>query len=167
MKLQLPFLKGKGSSKKSGGIKEHYRIVSLDKKKARVGWFFVLPFILGFILIYIPIIWESLKYSFSRINFLSSGGIIAENVMFDNYKEALGRKEFVDTVLGGMKQLGLETLAIMFFSLFIAIILNQKMVGRAAFRAIFFVPVILATGLISGIDASTGQAAQTANTIAT
>jgi len=37
---------------------------------------------------------------------------------------------------------------ILIFSLFMAVMLNQKMVGRAAFRAIFFVPVILATGLV-------------------
>ena len=34
-----------------------------------------------------------------------------------------------------------------------AVLLNQKMVGRAAFRAIFFLPVILVTGLIDQIDA--------------
>ena len=33
-----------------------------------------------------------------------------------------------------------------------AIVLNQKMLGRAVFRAIFFIPVILATGLIDQID---------------
>lgn len=33
-----------------------------------------------------------------------------------------------------------------------AILLNQRMVGRAAFRAIFFIPVILSTGLIESID---------------
>jgi ABC-type sugar transport system permease subunit len=35
-----------------------------------------------------------------------------------------------------------------------AVLLNQKMVGRAAFRAIFFIPVILSTGLMEGIEAS-------------
>ena len=39
-------------------------------------------------------------------------------------------------------------------SIFLAVILNEKMVGRAAFRAILFVPVILQTGLISEIDAA-------------
>ena len=34
-----------------------------------------------------------------------------------------------------------------------AVMLNQKMIGRAAFRAIFFVPVILSTGLMAEIDA--------------
>jgi ABC-type sugar transport system permease subunit len=43
---------------------------------------------------------------------------------------------------------------IILFSLFMAVLLNQKMVGRAAFRAIFFIPVILSTGLMEGIEAS-------------
>ena len=33
-----------------------------------------------------------------------------------------------------------------------AVLLNQKMVGRTLFRAIFFIPVILSTGLIDDID---------------
>ena len=37
------------------------KIASLDRRKARAGWLFVLPFILGFVLVYIPIIYESIK----------------------------------------------------------------------------------------------------------
>lgn len=167
MRFQLPSLKGKGKSKKSTGAKERTKIASLDKKKARAGWFFVLPFILGFLLIYIPVIWQSLQYSFSKINYIQGGGVVPENVMFENYKNALQDGQFVDTLLDGMKSLALEIPAILFFSLFVAILLNQKMVGRAAFRAIFFIPVILATGLISGIDTATGNAATNANSITT
>ncbi len=167
MKFHLPFIKGKEKSKQAGGEKSHYRITSLDRKKAKSGWLFVLPFIIGFVLIYIPIVWQSILYSFGKLNYLSNGGVIRENVMFDNYITALTNQGFRDALGDGMKQLALQTLAILFFSLFIAIILNQKMVGRAAFRAIFFIPVILATGLISGIDASTNNAATAANQIAT
>ena len=44
-------------------VKKRRKVVSLDKKKARGGWFFVLPFILGFAIIYLPIIAESFYYS--------------------------------------------------------------------------------------------------------
>jgi ABC-type sugar transport system permease subunit len=40
---------------------------------------------------------------------------------------------------------------ILIFSLFMAVVLNQKMAGRAVFRAIFFLPVILSTGLMASI----------------
>jgi ABC-type sugar transport system permease subunit len=167
MRFQFPSLKGKGKSKKSGDVKERTRIASLDKKKARAGWFFVLPFILGFLLIYLPIIWQSIQYSFSHIDPIQGGGVVPRNVMFENYKNALQDSTFVQTLLNGMKSLALEIPAILFFSLFVAILLNQKMVGRAAFRAIFFIPVILATGLISGIDTATNNAAINAGTIST
>ena len=42
---------------------------------------------------------------------------------------------------------------ILMFSLFMAVLLNQKMAGRAVFRAIFFIPVILSTGLMASIEA--------------
>ena len=36
------------------------KIASLDRRKARAGWLFVLPFIIGFVVLYIPIIYESI-----------------------------------------------------------------------------------------------------------
>lgn len=133
--------------------------VSLDKKKARAGYLFVLPFIIGFLLIYLPIIFDSIRYSFNEIEILRSGGYELHWVGFDNYIKAITEDpDFVTTLLSGMGTFFLEIPAIVIFSLFVAIILNQKMVGRAAFRAIFFIPVILATGLISEIDASSGIA---------
>ena len=36
------------------------KVASLDKKKARAGWIFVLPFAIGFLLVYLPIIWNSI-----------------------------------------------------------------------------------------------------------
>lgn len=147
----IPKKRGK---KAKSPLKEMHRIVSLDKKKARAGWIFVLPFILGFLLIYIPVIWQSISFSFSEINYIQGGGYITEFVGLDNYKNALFTDpEFVTTLTSGLEQLILEIPAIIFFSLFVAILLNQKMVGRAAFRAIFFIPVILTTGLIGEIDA--------------
>ena len=49
----------------------------------------------------------------------------------------------------------LDIIIIIMFSLFIAVLLNQKMVGRAAFRAIFFIPVVVSAGIIAKIDNAT------------
>lgn len=38
------------------------------------------------------------------------------------------------------------------FSLFVAVVLNRQLPGRTFFRAVFFLPVIVATGLISRMD---------------
>jgi ABC-type sugar transport system permease subunit len=42
--------------------------------------------------------------------------------------------------------------AILVFSLFVAILLNRKFAGRGVVRAIFFLPVILASGVLVGIE---------------
>ena len=50
-----------------------------------------------------------------------------------------------------LRELVFEVPAVIIFSLFIAVVLNGKMLGRAAFRAIFFVPVIISTGVMTGL----------------
>ena len=77
-----------------------------------------------------------------------------EGVGFTLYEEALlGGTAFVSSLWEGVQQLVLNVPAIVVFSLFIAVILNQRMIGRAFFRAVFFIPVILATGMMQTIDA--------------
>lgn len=138
----------------SGGRKRK-RGASLDVKKARAGWLFVLPFIIGFVLLYLPIIYDSIKYSFHDIRILTGGGFKLRWVGFENYSNALFvDPNFVQKLGEGITQLILDIPAIVIFSLFVAILLNGKIAGRAAFRAIFFIPVLLTTGLIAEIDAS-------------
>ena len=131
------------------------RGASLDVKKARAGWLFVLPFIIGFVLLYLPVIYDSIKYSFHDIRILTGGGFKLRWVGFENYSNALFvDPNFVQKLGEGITQLILDIPAIVIFSLFVAILLNGKIAGRAAFRAIFFIPVLLTTGLIAEIDAS-------------
>ncbi len=149
---------------------------SLDARKARQGYYFVAPFIIGIVLIYIPILLDSIWFSFNRLNndnFVN--GVMSpvyESVGLEYYKYALLKNpNFVTNLLAGLQQLVFEVPAVIIFSLFIAVVLNQKMLGRAVFRAIFFVPVIISTGFMetlihqdimadqteSGIDDGTGQ----------
>ena len=133
--------------------KKRKRGASLDNRKARAGWMFVMPFVLSFIIIYLPIIIDSIKYSFNKIKIGQGGGYTLEFVGWENYQEALFvDPQFVQTLTSGIQQLIFDIPAIVIFSLFMAVLLNQKMVGRAAFRAIFFIPVIISTGIIDKID---------------
>ncbi len=134
--------------------KKRRRGASLEKRKARSGWLFVAPFVVGLILIYFPVIVDSIKYSFGSIKVLQGGGFRLTMVGFANYRTAFGTTEFMRTLFTGLQELALDIPAIVIFSLFMAVLLNQKMLGRAVFRAIFFVPVILCTGLIDQIDSS-------------
>lgn len=133
--------------------KKKKRASSLDRIKARAGWVFISPFVIGFFVIYLPIIIESVYYSFTEIKVNPGGGFTATFIGIKNYSDALFvNPDFVRTLTGGLQQLILDIPAIVLFSLFMAIMLNQKMIGRAAFRAIFFIPVVLSTGIIDKID---------------
>lgn len=146
--------KAVGSVASSSKPKKTRRPASLDKRKARAGWFFVAPFVIGFLLIYVPIIFDSIKFSFHEIDPVRTGGYTLTWVGLQNYQKALFENaDFVKTLVTGIQQLVLEVPSIVIFSLFIAVLLNDKIAGRAAFRAILFVPVILSTGLISSIEA--------------
>ena len=147
LKLQNTVSASKKAPKKRKGA-------SLNARKARAGWWFVAPFVVGFVLIYLPIIVDSIRYSFCTIEVLSGGGYVLHPVGFQNYQHALFEDaKFVKTLLSGLQTMALDIPMIVIFSLFMAVILNQKMVGRGFFRAIFFIPVILSTGIMEGIDA--------------
>lgn len=127
------------------------KIASLDRKKARAGWIFVLPFVIGLVFIYLPIVWESISYSF--YNYTTVDGIVTKEFAgFTHYNTALtGSAQFAQSLLTGLQEMAFDIPAILIFSLFVAVILNQKMVGRAAFRAIFFLPVVVSTGIMESI----------------
>ena len=130
------------------------KIASLDRRKARAGWIFVLPFVLGFILIYLPMVVDSIKYSFYNINVLKGGGFELIPVGWTHYSNALlDDPDFAQILVTGLLDMVFDIPMILIFSLFMAVLLNQKMAGRAAFRAIFFIPVILSTGLMETIEA--------------
>ena len=128
--------------------------LSLTQKKALSGWIFVLPFVIGILFIYAPIIIDSIAISLSDVELYPGGMELTWN-NFGNYAYLFaedGDPYFSITIVDGIKDLLLQIPAIVIFALFMAIILNQKMTGRAAFRAIFFLPVILSTGIIDTID---------------
>ncbi|MBE6701978.1 MAG: sugar ABC transporter permease [Ruminococcaceae bacterium] len=135
------------------------KIASLDRRKARAGWLFVLPFIIGFVILYVPIVFESIRYSFFQLDRMTGQEVFAG---WANYHDALFvDASFVQTLLTGLREMAFDIPAILIFSLFVAVILNQKMVGRAAFRAIFFLPVVISTGLMENVMTSSYASAGT------
>jgi ABC-type sugar transport system permease subunit len=79
-----------------------------------------------------------------------AAGFTAEFAAFENYHFALMQHgSFRQVFASSFLNMFLDVPLIIFFSLFIAILLNQKFKGRMFFRAIFFLPVILNSEAIS------------------
>ena len=156
MKTEELVMKNKSASPKASAKKvkekKRRRSGSLDVQKSKMGWLFIAPFLIGFFLIYLPVIVESIEFSFSEIVYQTKGFFL-KGVGFENYSYAVSKDpEFMTTLIGSVKELLFNVPAIVIFALFMAVLLNQKMRGRAIFRAIFFIPVIVSTGIIESID---------------
>ena len=60
--------------------KKKRRGASLEQRKARSGWLFVLPFVIGLVIIYFPVIVKSMQYSSTETYYLiiqEESGLIA------------------------------------------------------------------------------------------
>ncbi len=147
----------------SNEIKRRKSRLSLTTRKALSGWIFVLPFVLGILFFYAPILIQSIQFAFSSSDVnAAQGKLDLEFIGFQNFHTVFNPppdtgKNFPVTLVDGMQDLILQIPAIVIFALFMAIILNQKMPGRTLFRAIFFLPVILCTGVIDSIDSNSAM----------
>ncbi|MBQ8380944.1 MAG: sugar ABC transporter permease [Clostridia bacterium] len=142
----------------NGFIKKNTKKVSLDAKKARAGYIFVLPFLIGLVLVYFPLLIDSLWLSLTVPAETPIGGDSSRKYYafagLTNYFDAFDTPNFVTGLAAGLQEIVFQVPAIIVFSLFIAVVLNQKMLGRAVFRAIFFLPVIVSTGIMEVINAN-------------
>lgn len=127
---------------------------SLERKQSRYGYLFTLPIILGFALMYIPVIVQSLIYSFSSITYQQGKGMVTQWIGTANYETALQANDatFMSTVINSTLALIPQIFVILIFAFFMANILNQNFRGRTPARVIFFIPVIMSTGVISYFD---------------
>jgi ABC-type sugar transport system permease subunit len=128
------------------------------------GFVYVLPWLLGFLFFFFVPLLTSLRYSFSSVA-ANANGITVEFVGFKNFVEALTvNTSFNRTLTNSIENMVVNVPLIVIFSLFLAVLLNQKFVGRTAARAIFFLPVILASGIILSLEStSLVQAVNEAN----
>jgi len=124
------------------------------QQKALWGSLYVFPWLLGFVFFFAVPIVLSFRYSLSRID-ASAEGMSIQFVGLANYREALlVNPNFNRTLAESVTNMVVNVPLIIIFSLFLAVLLNQKFVGRALARAIFFLPVILASGIIANLESS-------------
>ncbi len=140
--------------------------LSYEKKKGLYGYGFIALWFVGALMFFIIPLLQSFYYSFHTvtpetgyldIKPLTSGG---KTDIFLNYKDAfLKDPNFSQYLVEVLKDMALNLPVIVVFSLFVAIVINQKFRGRTFARAVFFLPVIIATGPVYAIitgDLETG-----------
>lgn len=133
-------------------MKKQRKLVGLQRRKAISGYLFIMPFILGFLMFMVKPLFQSLYMSFCNVE-VSSGGFQYNLIGLSNYIKAFTvDPEFNQQLTEEIGKLCINSLAVMVFSFFVALILNQRFKGRALVRAVFFLPVILSSGVILGVE---------------
>ncbi|REE56447.1 ABC-type sugar transport system permease subunit [Paenibacillus taihuensis] len=121
---------------------------SLEDRRSWAGYVFILPWILGFLAFFARPLVQSFLFSIQDVK-MADGGFTASFVGFDNYNYMLFKDPtFVRSLYTTAVDVLYEVPIITMFSLFIAVILNQKFRGRTFMRAVFFLPVIIASGVV-------------------
>lgn len=119
--------------------------LSLLQKRMRTGYLFILPWFVGFLLFYVRSLIMTGQFAFSTLEMnAGEGGYTLTFVGLENFIYAFRAhatfKQVLTTSIGNML---VDVPLIIFFSLFMALLLNKKFPGRFIIRAIFFLPIIL------------------------
>jgi ABC-type sugar transport system permease subunit len=128
---------------------------SLEKRKALAGYFFIFPLIAGVVLVFIPNMIQTFVFTVNDI-VIDKGSYTLDYIGAKNFITSLTiDPQFIRLLAESIRQLVTDIPVILIFSLFLATILNQRFRGRLLARSIFFVPVILATGIIAKVESLT------------
>ena len=124
------------------------------QQKAIWGFVYVLPWLLGFIFFFLTPLLTSLRYSLSTVE-ANAQGLSIQFTGLKNYIEALTvNTSFNRALTESIINMLVNVPLIVIFSLFLAVLLNQKFFGRSVARSIFFLPVILASGVIMTLEST-------------
>lgn len=129
------------------------KLITMAQRRARTGYVFILPFIIGFVLFMLRPMIQSLIMSLSEVTMVPGKGYDMLWVGFNNYQSAMGVDPYFNQYLvEEISRMAINTIATLVLSFVIAVILNQNFRGRTLARAIFFLPVILSSGVLPGIE---------------
>jgi ABC-type sugar transport system permease subunit len=96
---------------------------------------------------------QSLIMSFNDVTIVPGSGFTMSWLGIDNYRQAWAVDPYYNQYLiDEVGRMVINTIATLVLSFVIAVILNQEFKGRTLCRAIFFLPVILASGVLPGIE---------------
>lgn len=144
--------------------KRHLRLTRRTKQSI-TGYLFILPFIIGFLFFILQPLITTVQMSFSKVTIDTvNSGFHMESIGITNYFRALAEDAHYNRYLvESLKGMAIQVPLVTMLSLFLAVMLNRKFPGRGMVRAIFFLPVILTSGVLLSIEANNALLASVEN----
>lgn len=128
-------------------MKNRFKL-SIRTRRIMEGYAFISIWAVGFLLFLAVPLGRSLFYSFNKLEITNSGFKHTYNG-FHYYRDAFTVDvNFVPQLLNTVTTMVFHVPLILVFAMFSALLLNRPFKGRMAFRSIFFLPVIIASGTV-------------------
>lgn len=130
------------------------RRFTLEQRKMVSGYMFIMPFLIGLVVFFIFPLVQSIIFSFNNLEVTSTGYKLSYVGLANFRKAFFVDPQFRQVLVSSITQMITNVPLIVIFSFFAATLLNQEFKGRAFARAVFFLPVILTSGVIVAIENS-------------
>ncbi len=134
------------------------KLGKLEKREARAGYLFVLPWVIGVLLFMLYPLCQSFYYMWFNIR-ITPLGTKFTYVGTGNFTQIwMENPEFPQQIVTYLWQTIVEVPIIVVFALMIAIMLNGNIRCKGFFRLIFFLPVIIVSGPVMNMLVGEGAA---------
>ena len=117
-----------------------------EKSEFLWGWLFILPTVIGLIILNIIPIFQTIYQSFFKTGDFGKGNIF---VGFENYSKVFGDSEVWQSLINTLKYAVVEVPFSIAIALVLAVLLNRKMKGRSVYRTIIFLPMVAAPAAVA------------------
>ncbi len=119
---------------------------SRERNEFMWGWLFILPTMIGLIVLNIIPIFQTIWESFFKTGDFGRGNIF---IGAENYVRLLKDAEVWQSVINTFKYAIVEVPFSIALSLVLAVLLNRKMKGVSTYRTIFFLPMVAAPAAVA------------------
>ena len=125
---------------------------SYERKKGMYGYGFLALWFVGAIYFFLIPVVMSFIYSFNDVHLVDAGDLSIQWAGLKNYINAFtSHPQYAEKLIESLLEVLEKVPVILVFSLFSAVLINQKFKGRTLVRAIFFLPVLIATGPVMSV----------------
>ena len=122
------------------------KVTSRQKSEFIWGWLFILPTMIGLIVLNIYPMIDTVRQSFYKTGDFGKGNVF---VGLKNYEKVMGDSEVWQALWNTVKYAIVEVPLSIVIALLLAVILNKKLKGRDVFRTILFLPMVVAPAAIA------------------
>ncbi|MGL5259655.1 MAG: carbohydrate ABC transporter permease [Lachnospiraceae bacterium] len=121
-------------------------VTSWERNQFYWGWIFILPTMLGLVILNIYPIFSTIYQSLCKTGDFGKGNVF---VGFENYSTMFKDVEVWRSLFNTFKYAVIEVPFSIAIALVLAVFLNRKMKGRSVYRTIFFLPMVVAPAAVA------------------